>query len=111
MTITNLTTRTLASGSVAWVDDDGKVIAISRKTKPVAMAENLPAPKVEKHSRLGRTKAQSDYARKVWMDLGCKATQYGYKTDRLAGFARKRAYRKIMHAAGIPTVTNGKAHG
>lgn len=109
MTITNLTTRTLASGSTAWVDDDGKVIAISRKTKPVAI-ENLPTP-VEERSRLGRTKAQSDYARKVWLDLGCKAKQYGYKTDRLSGFARKRAYRKIMHAAGIPTITNGKSHG
>lgn len=110
MTITNLTTRTLASGSVAWVDDHGKVIAISRKTKPVAV-DTLPAPKVEKHSRLGRTKAQSDYARKVWMDLDGKAMQYGYKTDRLSGYARKRAYRRIMHAAGIPTITNHKAHG
>ena len=108
----NLTERTLASGSVAIVNDDGVAIAIiPKRTKPVPVESLAPVKQERKESGLGRTPEQSRYARKVWMDLGSCATKYGYKSDRLSGFARRRAYRRIMHAAGVPTLTNGRSHG
>lgn len=104
-----LSTVTLASGTIAVVDENGRVTGFldrdATTVRPPSFTEQT------RRGRLGRSKAENEYARKVWVDLGCRAKQYGYRTNKLSGYARKRAYRRILNARGIPTLVNNRAHG